>query len=835
MHRAALAAGLAAAALACGAGSAQADTLSVAGAAAVTHGARELGPATPRERLQMTVTLRPRDPVALRAYAAAVATPGSAVYRRYLTPAQFAARFGATPARIALVRRWLRSRGLRAGPTSTGGLSIPVSATVGRLQRALGISLQRLALPGGRRAMAARAAPVVSPAVAGAVQSLVGLDTVGRTPLLRRGGRPEARVPSLLRALGGRGPRAAAHVATGGPQPCDAARGAAASQSAYTADQIASAYGFAGPYGAGDRGTGTTVALYELEPVSPADLSAYEACYGLHTDLSFVRVDGGAGPGGGSGESALDIENFISLAPSAQVLVYEGPNSNSGNPGSGPYDTFSAIVNQDRAQVVSVSWGECEAALGATDAQAEGLLFAQAAIQGQTIVSAAGDSGSEDCNSSGSLPQTQLAVDDPASQPTVVGVGGTTLSNLGPRPTESVWNDAGNVAGSVLQPGAGGGGISNVWAMPTAQRTAAPSLGVLGGGQNGGACGSSSGYCRQVPDVAMNANPATGYLIYWNGSHSDPGQPAGWQVIGGTSGGAPVWAALFALADSAPGCARGPIGDALPALYRAAAAGYATNFNDVQSGNNDFTGTNGGRYAAGAGYDEASGLGSPNAAALVNALCANALRLVNPGAQNAAAHATVSLRLQTTDTPGTPVHLSARGLPPGLRLRSAGLISGVPSRHGVYHVQVTAQDGASTLRQRFDWRVGTPALVRGSSITGVGAGAPVLSVTVAAGTGSPALSAIALALPASLSLTAADGVTVTSSGRRIASSARRVRHALVVSFGRLTRSATVTVGPRGLRLAAGPAPRSARGDALGIQLTDAGGGVSVVRVRPRVS
>ncbi len=119
---------------------------------------------------------------------------------------------------------------------------------------------------------------------------------------------------------------------------------------------------------------------------------------------------------------------------------------------------------------------------GATDAQAENTLFAQAAIQGQTIVAAAGDSGSEDCNTGSGLPQTQLAVDDPASQPLVTGVGGTTLSTLGPRPAESVWNDAGTAAGAVLQPGAGGGGISNFWAMPTAQRTAAGSLGVLNAG-----------------------------------------------------------------------------------------------------------------------------------------------------------------------------------------------------------------------------------------------------------------------------------------------------------------------------------------------------------------
>ncbi len=824
MARAALAAGVMAAALAAPAGSALGATLAVGGASASFQRARVIGPASSRLTMHMTVTLRPRDLTTLMAYAHAVSTPGTAVYRHYLTPAQFAARFGAAPGRVTLVRRWLRSRGLTPGPLSAGALSIPITATAGRLQHALGISLARLALPGGRRAMAARAAPVVSAAIAGAVQSLVGLDTVARRPLLQRP------------ATGAPHPLAAGHVATGGPQACASARTAAAAQSAYTADQIASAYGFAGPYGAGNQGAGTTVAMYELEPVAATDLAAYESCYGLHTNLGYVPVDGGAGTGGGSGEAALDIENFISLAPSAKVLVYQGPNSNSGNPGSGPYDTFASIINQDRAQVVSVSWGECEAALGATDAQAENTLFAQAAIQGQTIVAAAGDNGSEDCNTVNGLPQTQLAVDDPASQPLVTGVGGTTLAALGPRPTESVWNDAGHTPGTALQPGAGGGGISNFWAMPTAQRTAASSLGVLGAGLTGSACGASSGYCRQVPDVAMNANPATGYLIYWNGNHADPGQPAGWQVIGGTSGGAPVWAALVALADSSPGCIRSSLGDALPALYRAAADAYATNFNDVQNGNNDFSGTNGGRYPAGPGYDEASGLGTPNAASLVTSLCAHALRLENPGDQIAAAHATVALRLRSADVPGAPVKLAAHGLPPGLRLASAsGLISGVPRRHGRYRVQLTAQDGRSVISRRFVWRIGTPAIVRGSSIAGVTGGAPVVSVTVAAGLGSPPLSAVTLSLPPSLSLTSTRDVATSSGPLAVPFRVRRTGRSLVLTLRRAVRAVTVIVGPRGLAVAAGRGPRSVRGASLGVVLTDSSGGISSVSIRPRVS
>ena len=145
-------------------------------------------------------------------------------------------------------------------------------------------------------------------------------------------------------------------------------------------------------------------------------------------------------------------------------------------------------------------------------------------------------------------------MDDPSSQPLVVGVGGTTLSSLGPRPGETVWNDGGTAAGGLFQSGAGGGGISDVWRMPGGQHDATPSLNVLAAGTTGAQCGSPGGYCREVPDVSADANPATGYVVYYNGSATSPGQTAGWQPIGGTSGAAPVWAALMALAVSSPAC-----------------------------------------------------------------------------------------------------------------------------------------------------------------------------------------------------------------------------------------------------------------------------------------
>ena len=222
------------------------------------------------------------------------------------------------------------------------------------------------------------------------------------------------------------------------------------------------------------------------------------------------------------------------------MLVYQGPNSNSGAPGSGPYDTFSAIVNQNRARVVTVSWGQCETALGQADAIAENTLFEQATVQGQSIVAASGDSGAEDCDTGGAVPQTQAAVDDPSSQPFVTGVGGTTLSALGPRPTESVWNSGGTILSGMLQPGASGGGVSALWPMASPQLDSAAALNVRSAQAAGSTCGNPGGFCREVPDVAADGDPATGYLIYWNGQGEVTGEPAGWQGIGGTSGAVPA-------------------------------------------------------------------------------------------------------------------------------------------------------------------------------------------------------------------------------------------------------------------------------------------------------
>ncbi|MDQ6606294.1 MAG: putative Ig domain-containing protein, partial [Actinomycetota bacterium] len=573
-------------------------------------------------------------------------------------------------------------------------------------------------------------------------------------------------------------------VRTGGPQPCASAATAAPLQSAYTADQIASAYGLSGLYGAGDQGQGQTIALYELEPNDPRDVAAYEACYGVTASVSYVPVDGGVGSGAGSGEAALDIEQAVGLAPKATFLVYQGPNSSQNGPGSGPYDVFSAIVSQDRASVASVSWGQCEKLEGAAAAQAESTLFQEAAAQGQSILAASGDAGSEDCDVGQALPDNAPAVDDPGSQPFVTSVGGTSLMALGPPPSELVWNNGGGLGGLLgLQPGAGGGGVSQLWRMPSFQTSAPAALHVIGPGSTRAPCGAAGGYCRQVPDISASADPNTGYLIYYNGSGSVANAPAGWQGTGGTSASAPVWAALIGLADASKSCGGRPVGFVNPGLYRAAATGYGADFHDITVGNNDFTGTNAGRYAAGAGFDMASGLGTPNGAALAAALCVQSLRVGTPSPQRSAVGMSINLRIPATGAPGSVLRYAASGLPTGLELDPAtGRISGQPARTGRSTVRLSVTDqfgGRRTIS--FPWTIGAAPRLSQASLTGVAAARPTLQFTVAAGRGAPALAQVAVELPSGLRFAARTRrVTVTGSG------ARRLRFRGSVARGTLT-------------------------------------------------
>ncbi len=525
---------------------------------------------TPPTTGTFDVALRQPNAAALRSFLTALTTPGSPDYRHFLTTAQFAERFGAPASEAAAVREYFTSFGLRVGPLSRGHILLHVSGPSSAISHAFATSLI-----GVRRADHSVAAQFGAPAtlpssIAHDVAAIAGLDTVVA---------PHAQ--SLRHYSAG------AHVTT--PTTCGPATGGAAPTSTtpnslggYTLQQQAQLYGLSNVYAKGYDGTGQTIAVYELEGYNASDVATFAQCYGLSPSITNVSVDGASSAGNGN-EATLDIEEALGLAPGASIVVYTGPNNS-----AGPTDIYQQIADDNTASIVTTSWGTCEADPNGAPG-AEQAIFEQMAAQGQTVVAAAGDNGSSDCNG---IVNNQPAVDDPASQPFVTGVGGLSVTNIAPL-TQTVWNDAAGSAGS----GSGGGGISQIWSRPSWQT--APGI-------------TSSETMRLVPDLSVMGDPATGFIEYFptNGSPS-------WGSIGGTSIGSPIVASMLAVGAQSCGTAR--LGFVNPSLYRMATTGYV----DVTTGNNDLYGV--GVYNAGPGYDMASGLGSPNPQTFYAGLCPSAL------------------------------------------------------------------------------------------------------------------------------------------------------------------------------------------------------------------
>jgi hypothetical protein len=533
-----------------------------------------LGAVPGLQTLHLVVTLAGQDPTGLADEVAAVSTPGSPDYRHYLTAGQYAAAYGPSPAEQWQVTSVLRTAGLTVGNAAPGSDLLPVSGSAAEVSSLLHTPLESVRLPGHVLSVVNTAAPQIPATLSHAVTGIIGLSGLSVEHSMLRHATSHAVAPT--QTAGADAHDLAANAIT--PQACSGAD-LAAGPGGYTSTELADDYGLSQLFAQGRTGVGQTIGIVEFEQYSPNDIATFESCYGLDNPIRTVTVEGTpSGPASGSGESALDIELAAVNAPSASIIVYEAPNESSD---VSSLDLLSRIASDDLAQTVTTSWGICEADNAAGDAQAEYSIFQRMAAQGQTMVAASGDTGSEDCY--GTDGSTGLAVDDPGSQPDVISAGGTTLVD-GQVGSQSVWNDCLNDnVGDQCQnnpgDGAGGGGYSTVWAKPAWQP---------GGGPGG----------REVPDLSGSADPERGVAAYY----ADGG---GWTVFGGTSAVAPLTAALFA--DTNQGCSA-DVGMVGPALY---AADNGSTFNDVTSGSNDFTGTNGGDYEATPGDDPASGLGTP--------------------------------------------------------------------------------------------------------------------------------------------------------------------------------------------------------------------------------
>ncbi|HZL26640.1 MAG TPA: S53 family peptidase [Acidobacteriaceae bacterium] len=479
-----------------------------------------------------------------------------------LTHAQFRQSHGADPDAVKLVRAFAKQYGLAIEPDTPGPerRTIKLSGTVAAMQKAFGTTLSHTTVDGVTYRVREGSIDLPSELV-GPVEAVLGLDN-----------RPQAN--PHFRVAGEQGAAAADAAQAGG-----FARPHASGNISYTPVQVGQLYGFP----QGTPATGQTIGIIELGGgFKPADITAYFKALG-HTapKIVTVLVDGAknapTNANSADGEVLLDIEVAAAVAPGATIVVYFTPNTDQGfinAIGQAVHDTVN------KPSVISISWGAAESAWTAQSMTTLDAACQSAAALGITITVASGDNGSTDGVTGG-----KNHVDFPASSPHVLACGGTNLQGSGSTITaETVWNGLPNG-------GSTGGGVSNVFALPTWQAGAGvPKPTVKAGG-------------RGVPDVAGDADPASGYQVRVDGSNL---------VIGGTSAVAPLWAGLIACANAANGKSAGFIN---PAIYAAKAKSA---FRDITSGTN-YKGTPKG-FTAAKGWDGCTGLGSPVAPALIKAV-----------------------------------------------------------------------------------------------------------------------------------------------------------------------------------------------------------------------
>lgn len=437
-----------------------------------------------------------------------------------------------------------RTKGLHVDMVTRHTVLLSGPAT--RAADAFGTRLRRVAArgnpAGAGRYLAPAAVPVVPAGLRGAVGAVIGLDN---RPLF-------------------------AHHAV---------------PSGYTGSDLRTAYAAAGLTGGG---TGITVATVQFDAWNPSDATTYANAAGIplgDNQITTVPLPGSNATPDGSGgdqEVALDVEALLATAPLADQRVYLAPNTAAG--AIAVYNRIADDVEAGLVQVVSTSWGGCEARYSATLLPQMAAPINRLVDSGATIFAASGDNGAYDC-AVASNPDGRLAVDFPASLPSVVAVGGTRLTrSASGEYAESGWGSAPTTTADATYAGVGsGGGTSAVFARPTYQSSVR-----------------ASGTGRAVPDVSALADARSGFGAYSSSA-------GGWRIFGGTSFGAPMWAGHLASALSTDGRSRG-LGDIHDELYAAPSA-----FRDVTSGAN-------GHYTAGAGYDQVTGLGSPQWTALYTAL-----------------------------------------------------------------------------------------------------------------------------------------------------------------------------------------------------------------------
>src|SRR5579863_7188724 len=526
---------------------------------------------------RMLLTLLPdlSQQAALNQFLEAQHNPESPYYHQWLTPEQFAERFGVSESDTTQIVEWLEGHGMEVEEIAAGRRSIVFSGTAAQVQAAFHTQIHTYKI-GEDVHHANVKEPEIPTALINVVGGVVSLHDFHSEPL-----------HAFVR-------KASPEFSSGGSYylgPAD----------------FATIYDLAPLYQQSINGSGQSIAIVGRSNIRIADVREFRSFFGLPANDPQILVNG-ADPGivssGEETEADLDVEWSGAVARNASIkfVVSKSTNSSDGVDLSAQY-----IVNHNLAPVMSTSFGLCEASLGSSGNSFLNSLWQQAAAQGITVLVSSGDNGAAGCDSASALTATHgRAVNGLCSTPYSVCVGGTEFND---RANPSLYwspSNASGTQGSALSyipevvwnesgPGAGlwssGGGMSTLYSKPSWQA----GTGVPGDGK------------RDVPDVSLTAAGHDGYLIY---------QEGGLYVVGGTSAASPSLAGIMALVGQGTAARQGNANSVFYPLASKQRAGGAVVFHDITSGNNSVPGQSG--FNAAAGYDQATGLGSVDASALVS-------------------------------------------------------------------------------------------------------------------------------------------------------------------------------------------------------------------------
>jgi len=541
----------------------------------------------------LSVTLAPSavQQAELNQLLASQQNPGSPNYHQWLTPEQFAERFGASPSDIQTVSAWLQSQGFVISGVARGRNSIAFNGTAAQAESAFQTEVHNY-LVNGETHYANAADPTVPAAFTGLITGLRGLHNF----------------------------RMKAHSRPHGTPKFTASDG----EHYITPDDFATIYDVNPMYAAGIDGAGQSLVIAGQTTVNLSDIETFRSTYGLPpNNPTLMLVPTSRSPGVSKDdlpEADLDLELFGAVARNATILFVYATDVMVG---------VQYAIDQDLAPVVSVSYGSCEQETASSDIAAFQSWAQQGNAQGITWFAASGDDGAADC---ADTQNPGYAVDTPGSVPEVTSMGGTQLVE-GVGQYWSATNSA--TGGSALsyipettwntsveddEPSASGGGASIVFSKPSWQ--SGP--------------GVPNDNARDVPDMSLAASPDhDGFLIYTGGST---------QVYGGTSCAAPSFAGITALLNQylvTHGVqSRSGVGNINTVIYRLFQTNPAA-FHDVTTGNNIVTVSCGTRrgitcnanavgYYAGVGFDQATGLGSVDVNNLITGWNGSASTPTNP-------------------------------------------------------------------------------------------------------------------------------------------------------------------------------------------------------------